>query len=602
MGTDWGSNSKIPDQKELERELNEYLGKKYGDRIRLVVPMLFPKAEAGEAGGKRKKEPKGSEKPRFDMKPEELEAHLNEYVIKQDEAKAVLATKICTHFNRINFLKKLKKLSRFEDLGNIKNNIIMIGPTGVGKTYLIKLIAKKIRVPFVKGDATKFSETGYVGGDVEDLVRDLVYEAKGDIEWAQYGIIYLDEIDKIASSINLIGPDVSRTGVQRALLKPMEETEVDLKVPHDPISQLEAIEQYRKTGKKEKKVVNTKNILFIVSGAFTGLDEIIKKRMRKEGIGFGAEIHSKDERAEYLRHVKAEDLIEYGFESEFIGRLPVIVVFEKLGAEDLYHILKNHNNPIIVGKKRDFKSYGIDIQFEDEALYKLADRGYEEKTGARGLVSAVEKVLVKFEKKLPSTDIRQLVVTPSLVEDPGGELERLLTMAPDETIMARFEVLAKEEKEIVKGIISRREGELLGKYGKVVRDGRVDLIADRVVEGGFDIDAVYEEILSIDRQIRDYEESFFKKHGIEIEFDEGAVVRLTGLALEEGKSASLIFQGMTENFEHGFKLIRDHTKESRFVLTAEAIDDPEGYLDKLIKESYSGRTPLLTGRTAKDGG
>ncbi|MFQ6078266.1 MAG: AAA family ATPase [Thermodesulfobacteriota bacterium] len=601
MGTDWGSDSKIPDQKELEKELNEYLGKKYGDRIRLVVPMLFPKAATGEAGGKKKKEPKGSERPHFDMKPEELEAHLNEYVIKQDEAKAVLATKICTHFNRINFLEKFNKSSRFEEVGNIKNNIIMIGPTGVGKTYLIKLIAKKIGVPFVKGDATKFSETGYVGGDVEDLVRDLVYEAKGDAKWAEYGIIYLDEIDKIASSINLIGPDVSRTGVQRALLKPMEETEVDLKVPHDPISQLEAIEQYRKTGKKEKKVVSTKNILFIVSGAFTGLNEIIKKRMRKEGIGFGAEIHSRDETAEYIRHVKAEDLIEYGFESEFIGRLPVIVAFEKLGVEDLYHILKNPNNPIIIGKKRDFKSYGIDIQFEDEALYKLAERAYEEKTGARGLVRAVEKVLVKFEKKLPSTDIRKLVVTPLMVENPEGELERLLAMSPDETIMARFEVLAKGEKEIIKGMINRREGELLAKYGMVLRDGRVDLIADRVVDRGFDIDAVYEEILSVDRQIRDYEESFFKKHGIEIEFDEGAIVRLTELALEEGNSASLIFQGMTENFEHGFKLIGDHSKQTKFVLTAETVDDPEGYLNRLIKESYTESTPLLTGRTAKDG-
>ena len=156
----------------------------------------------------------------------------------------------------------------------------MIGPTGVGKTYLIKLIAKKLGVPFVKGDATKFSETGYVGGDVEDLVRDLVYEANEDIELAQYGIIYIDEVDKIASSHNLIGPDVSRTGVQRALLKPMEEAEIDLRVPHDPISQLQAIERFRKTGKKEKRTVNTKNILFIVSGAFNHLDEIIRKRMQ----------------------------------------------------------------------------------------------------------------------------------------------------------------------------------------------------------------------------------------------------------------------------------------------------------------------------------
>ncbi len=136
----------------------------------------------------------------------------------------------------------------------------------------------------------------------------------------------------------------------------------------------------------------------------------------------------------------------------------------------------------------------------------------------------------------------------------------------------------------------------------VIRDGRVDLIADKVVDGGFDIDTVYEEILSINRQIRNYEESFFKKHGIEIEFDEGAVVKLTELTLEEENSAERIFQGLTENFEHGFKLIRDHSQQSRFVLSAEAVDDPEGYLNKLIKESYSERTPLLTGRTAKDGG
>jgi len=601
MGKAWDSGSKIPDQKELEKELNEYLGKKYGDRIRLVVPMLFPKAGTGDAGGKRKRESKESGKTRFDMKPEELEAYLNEYVIRQDEGKAVLATKICTHFSRINFLEKFKKSSRFEGVGNIKNNIIMIGPTGVGKTYLIKLIAKRIGVPFVKGDATKFSETGYVGGDVEDLVRDLVYEAKGDIEWAQYGIIYIDEIDKIASSINLIGPDVSRTGVQRALLKPMEETEVDLKVPHDPISQLEAIEQYRKTGKKEKKVVNTKNILFIVSGAFNGLDEIIKKRMRKEGIGFGAQIRSKDEQAEYLKHVKAEDLIEYGFESEFIGRLPVIVVFEKLEVEDLYRILKNPNNPIIVGKKRDFKSYGIDIQFEDEALYKLAERAYEEKTGARGLVSAVEKVLLKFEKKLPSTDIRKLVVAPSMVEDPRGELEKLLNMDQDEALLARFEVLANGEKDVIKEIINRREGEFLRKYGMVVRGGRVDLIADRVVDQGFDIDNVYEEILTVERQIRGYEESFHKKHGIEIEFDERAIAKLTELALKEGNNTGAICQGLTENFEHGFKLIRDRTGQSRFVITGEAVEDPQGYLNNVIKETYSEGTPLLTGRTVKDG-
>src|SRR4030043_2145838 len=242
------SDSKIPDQKDLEKELNDYLGKKYGDRIRLVVPMLFPKTQTEEISKEEKEPGEGKKKLHFEMKPEELEAFLNDYIIRQEDAKEILATKICTHFNRIKFTEMSKGRTRYEGVGYIKNNILMIGPTGVGKTYLIKLIAKKIGVPFVKGDATKFSETGYVGGDVEDLVRDLVREAGGDIELAQYGIIYIDEIDKIASGGAVMGIDVSRTGVQRGLLKPMEETEVDLKVPHDLVSQMEAMEQYRKTG------------------------------------------------------------------------------------------------------------------------------------------------------------------------------------------------------------------------------------------------------------------------------------------------------------------------------------------------------------------
>ena len=184
----------------------------------------------------------------------------------------------------------------------------------------------------------------------------------------------------------------------------------------------------------------------IMSGAFNGLEEIIKKRLNREGIGFGAEIRSKDERAEDLKQVKAEDLIAYGFESEFIGRLPVTVVFGKLEVDDLYAILKNPNNPIILGKKKDFKSYGIDIQFEDEALYELAVKAYEEKTGARGLVSAVEKVLIKFEKRLPSTDIRKFVVTREVVGNPERELERLLQDPLNPEMQAKFEMLLSQEK------------------------------------------------------------------------------------------------------------------------------------------------------------
>ncbi len=583
------SDSKVPDQKELEKELNEYLGKKYGDRIRLVVPMLFPKSQTDDTSKEEKDPREGKDKIRFDLKPEEMEAYLNDYIICQEEAKEILATKICTHFNSIKFTESTKGKSRYEGVGHIKNNILMVGPTGVGKTYLIKLIAKKIGVPFVKGDATKFSETGYVGGDVEDLVRDLVYEANGDIELAQYGIIYVDEIDKIASSGNLIGPDVSRTGVQRALLKPMEETEVDLKVPHDPISQIEAIEQYRKTGKRERRTINTKNILFIMSGAFNGLEEIVKKRLNREGIGFGAEIRSKDERTEYLKHVKAEDLVSYGFESEFIGRLPVVAVFEKLGTDDLYAILKNSNNPIILGKKRDFKSYGVDIQFEEEALYELAVKAYEEQTGARGLVSAVEKVLLKFEKKLPSTGIRRFLVTPAVVKNPEDELRRLLQNPDNPEMLSRFEVLLSQEEETVKESIQNRKEEFQRRYGVLFTEKKVTLIARRVVEKGYDVNTVFEEVTEVQHRVERFSKDFERKLGVFLRFEEEAIDRITEIALNEDLENTTIFSRLSKDYEYGLGLIRDKTGRTEFVLTNEAVDDPEGFLNRMIREIYGGQ-------------
>jgi len=317
-------NEKIPGPKEIEKEIGEFLSKKFGDSVKIVSPIVLPQEDPSVDKGEKIEKGKAFN---FNMIPEDLVAYLDQYIVKQDRAKAILATKICTHFNRV---KRSHEHPESEDamVGNIKNNVLMMGPTGVGKTYMIKLIAKKLGVPFVKGDATKFSETGYVGGDVEDLVRDLVREANGDINLAQNGIIYIDEIDKIASSSNMLGADVSRTGVQRALLKPMEETDVELKVPHDPVSMIQEIERFRKSGKREDSIVNTKNILFIMSGAFSGLDNIIKKRMTDQTIGFGASINNKKQQFDFFKHIRSEDLIKFGFESEFVGRLPVKSVFE----------------------------------------------------------------------------------------------------------------------------------------------------------------------------------------------------------------------------------------------------------------------------------
>jgi endopeptidase Clp ATP-binding regulatory subunit ClpX len=383
------NTTNLPSHQDIEKDISDYLSKKYGDRVKIIGFHAQPELEIDSTITTEPPTDKKIPYIDFDVKPEDLCAYLDEYVIRQDESKAILSTKICTHFNRIkNAIDNPLQAKR--TVGQIKNNVLLIGPTGVGKTFLIKLIARRLGVPFIKGDATKFSETGYVGGDVDDLVRDLVREAGDDIESAQYGIIYIDEIDKIASARNLIGADVSRSGVQRALLKPMEETEVDLKVPHDPISQIEAIEHYRATGKRQRRIINTKDILFIMSGAFTELDDIIKKRIQKQAIGFEGDISSKKKSGRYLKHVKAEDLIGYGFESEFIGRLPVIASLDSLSVNDLYEILLNPNSSVVVGKKLDFLAYGIRIQFSDEALKEIARKAVQEQTGARGLVSIMD--------------------------------------------------------------------------------------------------------------------------------------------------------------------------------------------------------------------
>jgi ATP-dependent Clp protease ATP-binding subunit ClpX len=361
----------------------------------------------------------------FQLKPEELEEYLNRYVVDQPEAVEVLATKICTHFNRMRYEIE-NSFAKNAALGNIKANILMVGPTGVGKTFIIKLIADRIGVPFVKGDATKFSETGYVGGDVEDLVRELVREADGDIGWAEYGIIYIDEIDKIAAAHGTWGPDVSRTGVQRNLLKLMEETEVDMKVPHDLASQMESVIQTQRTGKVERKKVNTRNILFVVSGAFDGLTERISKRLSQKGIGFKRDDITKGILdTDLLRQVSTRDLMDYGFESEFIGRLPVTVVLNELKEESLYSILKNPNCAVIQAKQREFKAYGIDLTFEDPALRTLAKRATLERTGARALLSVIEKILIKFEKRLPTLGVKELTVSQELIDDQATTLTRI---------------------------------------------------------------------------------------------------------------------------------------------------------------------------------
>ena len=496
-------------------KLREFLSRHYVEQAQ-----PSPEAEVAGTGPGTDAPP---EKPlQFHIKPEELVSYLDEYVIRQDEAKAILATKICTHFNRLN----LPHDEEEEELvGNIKNNILMVGPTGVGKTFLIKLIARRLGVPFVKADATKFSETGYVGGDVEDLVRGLVAEADGDIEMAQHGIIYIDEIDKIAASRGVSGPDVSRSGVQRNLLKLMEDTDVDLRSPHDLSSQMETVIQIQKTGRAERPKISTRNILFVVSGAFGGLDEIIGKRLNQGTMGFrspasgdssAASLSTSVREAEVdqlLRHLRAEDLMEYGFESEFIGRLPVVAVLDDLDAGDLLQILRNPKCSVVRSKKRDFRAYDINVEFTDEALQLLAVDAYEEHTGARGLVSAVEKVLLQFERRLPSLEVERFTVTGDTIRDPVGELQRFI----------------------------------------------------------------------VDHSIHTFQRRFQTDHGIRIEFENSALTLAKEMAAERDQVPGELCQRLFADYGHGLKLL----ELAEFTVTSKALRNPQEALDELIKQRYS---------------
>lgn len=576
-------NEKIPSPKEIEKEISEFLSKKYKNNVKVISPVVLPQELTLEKG----KEPtQKAKKIDFDLLPEDLIAYLDEYIVKQDMAKAILATKICTHFNRIKRAEDSPE--NFNDMvGSIKNNVLMIGPTGVGKTYIIKLIAKKIGVPFVKGDATKFSETGYVGGDVEDLIRDLVREADDDIELAQHGIIYIDEIDKIASSHNLIGADVSRTGVQRALLKPMEETDVDLKVPHDPISMIQEIEQFRKTGKRKKRTVNTKNILFIMSGAFNDLTQIIKKRIKDQGIGFGAHIASSKEDIDLLKHVKSEDLIKYGFESEFVGRLPVRSVFENLTEKDLFEILKNPNNPILISKKLDFAAYGIDIKFEDKALRALAKNAFSDNTGARGLVSAIESKMLLFEKKLPSKGTKKFPVTAAVIQNPEESLEAFIASPDEKKINQSFAKLSNKEKESIKDYLKSNNNNLSEKYSLTMTPSRIDVIAEYYTTNILDTGSTIKKIKSFYDGVKKIELYFFKTHDINIVLEEDAIDYIIEQFVASEINLDAFYKQLTKDFELGLKLVREKTGKSRFFIARKALLNPESFISELIKDELS---------------
>lgn len=568
------------DHRQIEKELGEFLNKKFGGNVKIISPSVLPQQEmiGGKPISKGKKE-----LINFNIKPRELIAYLDQYVVRQEKAKSVLSTKICTHFNRIRHSQMTGEgVSKIT--GNIKSNILMLGPTGIGKTYLIKLIAKKIGVPFVKADATKFSETGYVGGDVEDLIRDLVKEANDDIELAECGIVYIDEIDKIAASPNVIGAQVSRTGVQRALLKPMEETEVDLKVPHDPVSMMQELEAYQRTGKRNRRRVNTANILFIVSGAFSELSDVIRQRLSKQNIGFGSKLVKSQKENELLKQTKTEDLVEFGFESEFIGRIPVRCVLESLTEEDLYSILRMPNNPVILSKRLDFSAYGIKIVFTDDALRFFAKKAYLENTGARGLVSVVEEALLDFEEKLPSQDITQFAVTKEILEDPKHHLNDLISKQNAEKWNTLYEKAFIDHKNHILSYLKDNWKVFSIKHGLTLSEIRCNMAAQYFCSNVMEVEDAVKKIKQFHDSIKEIEVEVSKSYNLNIIFEEDAIDFLLEQFINHNATSEEILSKIYTSYYDGFNLIREKTGKTRFFLSKNALIDKDTFLNDLIRK------------------
>jgi ATP-dependent Clp protease ATP-binding subunit ClpX len=517
-------SSRPPSPEEFQRQLHEFMRQ----HMQGTQPGPSAQSDFGTTAEATEEE-KSSLDFDFKYKPREVKSYLDRFVIKQEDAKKVLSVALCDHYHHVRLAFEGKAQPNYA-----KQNIILTGPTGVGKTYLIRSAADLIGVPFVKADATKFSETGYVGGDVEDIVRELVRRADNDVTRAQYGIIYIDEIDKIATSSSGSGRDVSGRGVQTNLLKLMEETEVPARSPQDIAGQIQAMmEMNQRGGKKGPSTINTKHILFIVSGAFDGLEKIVRRRLRDASIGFAAQPAKGDEENIYAL-AQTRDFIDFGFEPEFIGRLPVRVVCQPLTIDDLFTILKSSEGSVIRQYEQDFAAYGIEVLFQEDGLRRIAEVAGDEKTGARGLMTVCERVFRDFKFELPSTPVKRFVVDRALVDDPSAALKKLLA-----------------EHALQERIVMRQ-------------------------------------------LVHDFSRRFQETHGLAITFTDAAADELVAQALAQSQSIRELCATKFKDFQFGLKLISQNTGQKEFTIDADVVATPDKVLSDWVVASYRNPPPATS--------
>lgn len=354
--------------------------------------------------------------------PHKLKAMLDEYVVGQEHAKRIVSVGVYNHYKRVAS-QGMKKEQFDDDLFDIeieKSNMLMIGPTGCGKTYLVKTLAKLLDVPLAIADATSLTEAGYIGDDIESVVGKLLAAADNDVEKAEIGIIYIDEIDKLAKKKDTHTRDINGESVQQGMLKLLEGADIEVPVGSNSKNAMVPLE-----------TINTSNILFICGGAFPELDEIIKQRLRKQtSIGFNAELKDQfDKRKDILSEVKTEDIKKYGFIPEFIGRLPIVYTMEGLTKEMLVNILKEPKNALIKQYKKLFALDEVKLEFDDEALELIAEKAYEKDTGARALRSIVEEYMFDIMYEIPKDkNIGRVVITKDYIEGKGGPLIEMRTL------------------------------------------------------------------------------------------------------------------------------------------------------------------------------